>query len=574
MSAYAAVNRSDNHRLTLASLTTNETKSLAREPRPRDAGVDFGEDPDNIPAMLRGASGGPRSVFRPRLFVWLLISHSVPVLMVTCAVILMLIGMLQVTAVLQTLAEQELEALNEEGYLHRAAWTLDVSLRHGEDDCRSGKPAAPTRVRIADGADRLRSILAQSSNVTPAMRELANSYLELADRMQELEGCTGVVESTLLRRRSDLDEQLTNVWVSRLAELHQQVAVKDHHARRLGVHTAIAGIVLAVLSGVLAAFLAGRSARTITRALANLTELTRRVGRGDLSTPVSVGEGPSEIVNLADEFARMRLQLQELEALKQGILASISHELRTPLSKIRESLALLQDGVVGDVDPRQKQVVEIARRACESEIRMVTTLLDLTRLRAGSPVRVRTGVNLDRVIDNAIEDERPPADERGVQVRFEAKGEVPVSSLDPVLVERAIANLVRNAIAVSKSGQQVLIQRVVTHRRPGQSPGLTWACITVRDQGPGVPVEIRDLVFEAFVTRAVPTSPKGLGVGLGLALAREIARAHGGDLELAEDVESGATFRLWLPLDPRLAGASNNGSGRRSLGLDPGFSGP
>ncbi|HLT36092.1 MAG TPA: HAMP domain-containing sensor histidine kinase [Enhygromyxa sp.] len=499
-------------------------------------------------------------------------------LVITGAVILMLIGMVQVTAVLQTLAEQELEALNEEGYLHRAAWTLDVSMRHGEADCRTGTPSGPTRSRIADSAARLDLSLTSATDVTPPMRELAAGYLDLATRMQEREGCEGLLDKTLLRRRADLDEQLTNVWVSRLAELHQQVSVKDLRARKLGTRTAIAGIVLAGLSSVLAALLAGRSARILTRALANLTEVTRRVGRGDLSTPVSIGDGPSELVDLAEEFARMRLQLQELEALKQGILASISHELRTPLSKIRESLALLHDGVVGDVDPRQRQVVEIARRACESEIRMVTTLLDLTRLRAGSPVRMRNGVNLDGVIENAIDDERGQADERGVRVEFETVGELPTGSLDPVLVERAIANLIRNSIAVSKRGQQVLIRRVVTRERPGWSAGsctssgeTTWACVTIHDQGPGVPVEIRESLFEAFVTRAVPSSSKGLGFGLGLALAREIARAHGGELELDDDVEIGATFRLWLLLGPRPP-TSPVSNGRRSLGLDPDFS--
>ncbi|MFO7560998.1 MAG: HAMP domain-containing sensor histidine kinase [Enhygromyxa sp.] len=527
--------------------------------------------------MSRGATGGPKSASRPPLFIWLLISHTVPVLVITCAVILMLIGMVRVTAVLQTLAEQELEALNEEGHVHRAAWTLDVSMRHGEDDCRVGKPPEPSRLRVADSAARLRSSLASSSEVTPPMRELANGYLELATRMQEREGCEGLLETSLLRRRADLDEQLTNVWVSRLAELHQQVGVKDLHARKLGSQTAIAGIVIAVLSSVLAALLAWRSARTMTRALASLTKLIRRVGRGDLSTPISIGEGPSELADLADEFGRMRVQLQELESLKQGILASISHELRTPLSKIRESLALLQDGVVGDVDPRQKQVVEIARRACESEIRMVTTLLDLSRLRAGSPVRVRNGVNLDGVIESAIGEERAQADERGVRVRFEAVGELPSCSLDPLLVERAIANLVRNSVAVSKRGQEVLVQRIVTNERPRwsssspPSPGeTTWACVIVHDEGPGVPPEIRDTVFEAFVTRAVPSSPKGLGFGLGLALAREIARAHAGELELDDELETGATFRLWLCLDPRPAASASNA--RRSLGLDLEFS--
>lgn len=503
-----------------------------------------------------------------RLFSRLLISHSAPLLVVTCALALTLVALLRMTAVLDSLGHDELGSLRREGDLHHAAWDLDVAMRHGQDDCQAERPVPP-RARIERDAGALRVALEQSESATNAMKQLVERYLDLADELLGNEVCTALTNPVYQEQRAVLDEELTNLWVARLDELHAEVTRKDEEARQIGVTAAFAGMVLAASSLVLAALVAGRLARIVNRPLNSLAEITRRVGRGDFRTPVAV-EGPIEMVELADELERMRLQLEQLETLKQGILASISHELRTPLSKIREALALLADGVVGALDPRQTQVVGIARDACEREIRLVTTLLDLSRLRAGSPVRVRAGSSLDHVLERAIEDERGDAEGRGVVLRLESEGELPPTRLDPALIERAIANLVRNAVAVSNRGQEVIIRReVLTRTRPAIDPTQAatagiWACVTVRDQGPGVPDEIRQTVFDAFVTRAVPRSPKGLGFGLGLALAREVARAHGGDLELDDESETGATFRLWLPLgaSPELREPP------RSLGLE------
>jgi len=231
--------------------------------------------------------------------------------------------------------------------------------------------------------------------------------------------------------------------------------------------------------------------------------------------------------------------------LKQGFLASVSHELRTPLSKIREALSLMQDGVVGSMEARQLRVLDIARQACEREIRMVSTLLDLSRLRSGSPVRLRDGTSVDAVMESAIEDERFEADQKGVALVLERDGEAPTARLDPILLERAFANLIRNAVAVSQGGQQVTVRRTVVTDEGGR-----YVHVTVADQGPGVPEAIRKIMFEPFVTQAVPQSGKSLGIGLGLALAREIARAHGGDLGLDTRVERGAGFIMTLPLQP------------------------
>lgn len=479
-----------------------------------------------------------------RLFTRLLIGHSAPVLVVTAALGLTLVALLRMTAVLETISDTELAALHKESMLHRASWSIDVALRQGESACRAARQDKQVGRRIEQAARALREALQNAPNADLPMQQVAGGWLAIATDVQNGDVCDKLRHPAFEEKRSQLDDRLTDLWAGRLTELHAAVARKDEQARSIGVTAATAGSALAVASILLAMVLARGMARALNLPLARLADITRRVGRGDFSTPVSAS-GPPELVALAEELEIMRRQLAELELMKQNFLASVSHELRTPLSKIREALALLSDGAVGSLEERQLRVVQIARAACEREIRLVTTLLDLSRLRTGSPLRLRNDASLDAVIEAALADERGEATSRGVRIVWQAEGESPSCRLDPVLTERAIANLIRNAVAVSSEGQEVRVLRVLA--TPDGETGA-WARITVSDDGPGVPDDIRDTVFDAFVTSAVARSPKALGVGLGLALAREVAVAHGGHVVLDQTTQQGATFHLWLPL--------------------------
>jgi two-component system sensor histidine kinase GlrK len=187
---------------------------------------------------------------------------------------------------------------------------------------------------------------------------------------------------------------------------------------------------------------------------------------------------------------------------------------------------------------------------------MVTTLLDLSRLRAGTPLRRQAGTGIDMIIGDAIDDGQEEAQQRRVEIELATVGEGGVGDYDGALCERAVANLIRNAVAVSKSGQWVRIER---ERRTTDWRGEAGHFVVVRvaDEGPGVPDEIRSVIFDAFVTAAVERSPKSIGVGLGLALAREVARVHGGELLLDEVADRpGTTFSLWLPIGAGRANAT------------------
>lgn len=479
-----------------------------------------------------------------RLFTRLLIGHTAPVLIVTVALALTLISLLRMTAVLQTISDTELVALHRERELHRACWSIDVTMRRWERTCGHGGTSEEARRHVSEAASSLREVVQRIPDAGPGMRRVADKWLLESEYVLSGDSCENLRAVSSQQRRAELDDRLTDLWAQRLGELHAGLAKKDEQAQAIGKTAVTTGTAVAAAAFLLAMLLARRMARMLNGPLARLAAITRRVGRGDFSAKATI-EGPQEIRALGEEVERMRGQLAELEMLKQGFLASVSHELRTPLSKIREALSLLGDGAVGPLDARQSRVVEIARIACEREIRMVSTLLDFSRLRTGSPLRLRGAVSVDAVIRTAVDDEATEAATRGVRIDVRTEGEAPSCRLDAALLERAIANLVRNAVSVSQAGQDVVVERTV-HDNP--DAGERRVCITVTDRGPGVPEDIRETVFNAFVTSAVPRSPKALGIGLGLALAREVALAHGGTLELAE-TERGASFHLWLPLD-------------------------
>lgn len=481
-----------------------------------------------------------------RLVSRLLASHAAPVVVVTLALLLVLGALVRMTQLSRQLGDRELRSLADEGSIHQAAWALDLALRGAPTRCQGGEAEA-VREEVVRAAGVLETRLSSTPAVNASIQAPSRSYHDLARRV--LDGPTCETALAVQDQRATLDATLTTAWVERLAELHTAARAHDAEVRNLGTRATWIGALLAVAGFGLAMWVARTMAREVSQPLADLSRTAQRLARGDFSRRVTA-EGPAEIVELADELEQMRTRLAELEALKEGFLASVSHELRTPLSKIREALSLLSDGAVGALEERQKRVVQIASTACEREVRLVTTLLDLSRLRAGGALQRKDGSSIDAILRTAVGEER--ADARGkVEVELATTGEAPHAALDPEMIERAIANLVRNAVSVSKPGQTVRVLREVSPTSPPR------ARIVVSDEGPGVPAELRDSIFRPFVTSPVARSPKTVGVGLGLALAREVAVAHGGDLELDDTVERGARFVMTIPLDPSSGGRAS-----------------
>ncbi|MDP3274848.1 MAG: HAMP domain-containing sensor histidine kinase [Deltaproteobacteria bacterium] len=459
----------------------------------------------------------------------------------------------QIDALIRDLREDQLGAIEEQETLHRAMWNVEVALRHATEACVHSAPASAVQPPITRA---LAALQREDEHVGPhvgrEMRTMGAQYERLAQQSLQ-DTCVFLNSSPTRAARLRLDEDLTDRWITQSFELHRAMAQREDHARRLGRRALVSAGAITLLALSLATYLARFIARSIAAPLRRITLDAARVGRGDFRAIEPI-QGPREVVELADALDHMRSALAAIDSLKQGFLASVSHELRTPLAKIRESLALLADETAGALSRTQRPVLAIAQRACEEEIRLVTTLLDLSRLRAGSPVQRSQLGSVDAVIESALSFERDDAQRRGITVQFTSDEARAHASLDAILLERAVANLVRNAISVSPPQSVVWVTRNTHSRAPQavqkRSPGAQrWAQIRVEDQGPGVLSEVRDQLFEPFVTRNVQGQQAKVGIGLGLALTREVARAHGGEALLAETSPGGgAAFELWIPL--------------------------
>lgn len=517
---------------------------------------------DDTPARR----GAPR---RWTLATALALSHGVLALALVAMFSLEVVSLRRIDRFLRELREDELGALAEEEILHRAMWAVEVAMRHASDACDTGAPrhalTRPLAAVVRELQDKDRHV---GHHVGAEMRRMGDGYESVAREALAGDTCALLRAPTHRARRLRLDEQLTELWIERSFTLHREIAQREASARATEQGSlALSGLLAAVIL-VVGAGLARWLARSIARPLARIAADATRLGRGDFS-PIAPVDNPAEVAELAEELERMRHALAALDSLKQGFVASVSHELRTPLAKIREALALLEDGAAGELAPRQRGLVGIARRACESQIGLVSNLLDLSRLRAGSVVQMHAEGSVANVVREAARAEHDDAERRKVKLSVSVGEAHGVRPMDDALLVRAVSNLVRNAVAASPEGAEVRVRCEVggdpggdiTPRAPH---GAQWVCVRVEDDGPGVPAEALGRLFEPFVTVPTKGGAARVGVGLGLALTREVARAHGGDARCVETPagETGARFELWIPLAPaaRLRSAEEQGT--------------
>jgi signal transduction histidine kinase len=248
----------------------------------------------------------------------------------------------------------------------------------------------------------------------------------------------------------------------------------------------------------------------------------------------------AEHARLAEAERQVVRQLQENDRLKSDLLATVSHELRTPLTGILGSLKTL-DARGNALTPEQRQdFLEMARHEGERLKGLIEQLLLASRFQTmPNEPAIRPLIDAAEVVRSA--GEAGQADHPDRDIGMSISGPLPVLAA-PEAILRVIAILLDNAVKWSPADAAV---RIDAYREDGQ------VVVAVSDTGPGVPADDRDRIFEWFTQAdSGDTRPRG-GIGLGLYVARQLARAHGGDLALASDRgdgASGARFELRLPL--------------------------
>jgi two-component system, OmpR family, sensor histidine kinase KdpD len=251
-----------------------------------------------------------------------------------------------------------------------------------------------------------------------------------------------------------------------------------------------------------------------------------------------------------DAFARTaqeRLVAAEAERMRSSLLSSVSHDLRTPLSVISgASGALLEDGGIRDPAVRREMLQNI-RDEAERLARLVRNLLDMTRLESGALAPAREWLPLEELVGSALHAMAGRLGARTVTTALAP--DLPMLSVDGVLVEQLLINLLDNVVQHVPDGTPIEI-RARAEARPDAAREVTRDAVArdvvleVSDRGPGIPPGDLTRIFEKF-QRA---SPARGGTGLGLAICRGIAEAHGGRIEAENRPGGGTTFRVRLPV--------------------------
>jgi signal transduction histidine kinase len=299
-----------------------------------------------------------------------------------------------------------------------------------------------------------------------------------------------------------------------------------------------------LLVGVVAASVslavARQMARGMTQPLRDMASAARRMEIGDYSVRVQT-RSRDEVGRLAAAFNRMSGELENLEQSRRDLVANVSHELKTPITAIRAHLENLLDGVE-EPDPA---TLGVMLAQVERLGRLVDQLLDLSRLESGEvPLRIEA-LPLQSLVDDLISEIDMALPGRGVQVRNDVPVDLPALSADPERVHQVLFNLVDNAVRFTPSGGSVTVS---ARRRNGSVE------VAVSDTGAGIPREHLPRLFERFY-RADPARARGDGgTGIGLAIARSVVEAHGGQIRAESQPGRGSVFTFDLP--------SVDGSGR------------
>jgi signal transduction histidine kinase len=286
----------------------------------------------------------------------------------------------------------------------------------------------------------------------------------------------------------------------------------------------------------LALFITFVLANGTTRPLREMTAAARAMARGDYSSLVRA-TSRDEVGELARAFNQMSADLGAADQHRRELIANVSHELRTPITALRAVLENMVDGVA----PADPTTLRTALAQTERLGRLVTELLDLSRIDAGAHALELTRFEVRAFLDEAVAESKVVAAGGGHEVQFATV----VSPADAQVVadrerlKQVVLNLLDNAARHSPRAATVTLSA-----RSDTEHGLI---LEVRDPGPGIPVAERERVFERFIRGERAT---GGGTGLGLAIARWVVQLHGGAIAVADPAPGdrpGCLIRVSLP---------------------------
>jgi two-component system sensor histidine kinase BaeS len=290
-----------------------------------------------------------------------------------------------------------------------------------------------------------------------------------------------------------------------------------------------------------AAVVAAILARRLTRPIAAMQTTAGRIASGDLSARVDTTAMPDdELASLARSIDTMAEELESAQGHERAFLLSISHDLRTPLTSIKGYAEAMSDGTI-DSDPERVRAARVIMSESQRLERLVADLLDLARLDARQFSLAPRAVDAAAVVRATVEGFLPSARDWDIRLEVGAGAAIDATidaTVDPERLGQVVANLLENALKYARLAVTVDVTATESH-----------LVVRVDDDGPGIPDEERDRVFERLYT-ARGTPSRSLGTGIGLAIVHELAGAMGGSASCEPLPEGGTRFLVTVPRVP------------------------
>jgi signal transduction histidine kinase len=395
-------------------------------------------------------------------------------------------------------------------------------------------------VSLTDSLDRYRLDL--SAN---AIRSALDSLRAAArDEYEQASAGRGTVAEAISQKRTrpaiaSVDSALGASAMTLRNRTRQRVA--DATNETLNAERLVAG---ALPIALLLAFAIGIwLLRSVSRPVYALERGMQAIAEGDLGHQLGIVPNQNEeFGRLAASYQTMARQLAELERLRAEFVGVASHELKTPINVIIGYLELLQEGIYGELTPKQKEVLETITKQTNTLTRLVKRLLDISRFEAsGGKVDVRE-LDLQRFLTTLESSFSVLANQRDISFTVNHGQDLPrIVYWDEDRINEVLGNLLSNAFKFTPRGGKVALDVGARENR---------VIITLADTGAGISAEQLPHIFDKFFQADNQAQAATKGTGLGLAIAKEIVEAHGGNITVQSRVGEGTTFTVTLPIEP------------------------
>lgn len=385
----------------------------------------------------------------------------------------------------------------------------------------------------------------ENENLLAELKTLYERYLVT---VQEEVGLLKKKEGYSQKKYEKIKENLTDQIIQKLEKLinmaNSAIDSKIDMSEKIGSQASTVVVIITIASVIIGILIAFFNARTINRPIVLLIRGTKEIARGKFEKHLTI-LSPPEINELATAFNYMCDRLKELDEMKADLISHISHEFRTPLAVIREAVSLHLDCIATGSLERKRRLLGIIEEECERLITSVNKVLNLSRMDAGMMDYHMEEYSISLLIGMSIAKIRPIAERKKISLEVDLADTLPHAAIDTEKIGQVLDNLLDNALKFTPERGKVSVG--AAFKEPKPSGHLTnrekgFIEVSISDTGCGIPEENIHDIFDKF------KKLHEKGTGLGLYIASQIVRAHGGNIWVRSEEKMGSVFSFTVPV--------------------------